>query len=298
MRGLLIAVRPMYLGGGLVLFALGALLGRGPHTPRALLGAQPLALALGTVVVVLVHVITHYVNDAEDVETDARSEPTALTGGSRAIQRGLVTPARLLRVSAGLAAVVGGIAAYELALGDRLAAALDLAILLFGYAYSGRPFMLGRRGLSEVDAALVMGVLVPLAGAHAAGGIDRATWAVTAVLFVETVFARLCTAFPDLQADRDTGKRTIPALVGARGSVVAFVVIGALVAVLGLALAPYLPSPGWQRVRAVGVALAALATAGVIATGVAARRPIVTPLLGVIAYGFSQAVLLAAAWVR
>jgi 1,4-dihydroxy-2-naphthoate octaprenyltransferase len=299
MHGLLIAIRPMYLGGGLLLFALGAVLAGGPRALLDLLhpGApHALALALGTIVVVLVHVITHYVNDAEDVETDELSDPTAFTGGSRAIQRGLVTPARLLRVSAGLAVVTAAIAAFELARGDRGAAALYLAILCFGYAYSGRPFMLGRRGLSEVDAALVMGVLVPLAGAHAAGGINRATWAAAGVLFVETVFARLCTAFPDLDADRDTGKRTIPAIVGARGSVWVFAAIAVLIGGVGLALAPLLPAPTWQRARAVGVALAALAGAGAIASGLARRRPSVMPLLGVTAYGFSQAVLLATAW--
>lgn len=299
MRGLLIAIRPMYLGGGLVLFALGAALSggvRGLRDLRELDGPRALALVLGTVVVVLVHVITHYVNDAEDVATDEISDPTAFTGGSRAIQRGLVTPARLLRVSAGLAVATAAIAAFELARGDRVAAALYLAILLFGYAYSGRPFMLGRRGLSEVDAALVMGVLVPLAGAHAAGGINRATWAVAGVLFFETVFARLCTAFPDLDADRDTGKRTIPAVVGARGSVWVFAAVGLLIAGVGLALAPLLPSPAWQRARALAVALAALGGAWAIASGWAKRRPLVMPLLGVTAYGFSQAVLLVTAW--
>jgi 1,4-dihydroxy-2-naphthoate octaprenyltransferase len=299
MRGLLIAIRPMYLGGGLLLFALGAALADGPRDLQALLdlrAPRTLALALGTIVVVLVHVITHYVNDAEDVETDERSDPTAFTGGSRAIQRGLVTPGRLLRVSAALGVATAAIAAFELARGDRVAAALYLAILFFGYAYSGRPFMLGRRGLSEVDAALVMGVLVPLAGAHAAGGINRATWAAAGVLFVETVFARLCTAFPDLDADRETGKRTIPAIVGARGSVWVFAAVGLLVAGVGLALAPLLPSPAWQRARALGVALAALGGAWAIGSGLAKRRPLVMPLTGVVAYGFSQVVLLATAW--
>ncbi len=288
MHGLLVAARPLYLGGGLLLYALGAALAAGPR--------DRVGLALGTLVVVLVHVLTHWVNDAEDVVTDAESDPTALTGGSRAIQRGLVTPRRLLIGSAWLAALVGATGLVDLARGDRLGAALHLAILLFGYAYSGRPFMLGRRGLSEVDAALVMGVLVPLAGAHAGGGITRTTGALVAVLFVETVFARLCTAFPDLAPDRATGKRTIPAMVGERGSVVAFVLVAVLVVAIGLGAASSLPSPALQRVRAVVVALAPLAAAIAIASGLSARRRIVTPLIGVVGYGTSQALLLASAW--
>jgi 1,4-dihydroxy-2-naphthoate octaprenyltransferase len=290
MLGLLIAVRPLYLGGGLVLLAIGAALADGPRDARA--------LAIGALVVVLVHVITHYVNDAEDVVTDAQSSPTALTGGSRAIQRGLTTPARLLRVSAALAVIVTVIGVAEIAAGDRLAGALHLAILFFGYAYSGRPFTLGRRGMSELDSALVMGALVPLAGAQAAGGINRAACAAAGVLFVETVLARLCTAYPDLEADRATGKRTIPAMVGRRGSVVVFVLMGLAIVAAGLALAPLLPAPGWQRARAFAAGAGALGGAAAMVSGLGARRPVVMPVIGVLVYAMSQAVLLGAALTR
>jgi 1,4-dihydroxy-2-naphthoate octaprenyltransferase len=290
MRGLLVAVRPMYLGGGLLLYAIGAAMAGAPYDARA--------IARGLIVVVLVHVITHYVNDAEDVATDAQADPTAFTGGSRAIQRGLTTPRALMRASALLSAIVVAIALVELAMGDRVAAALHALILLFGYAYSGRPFMLGRRGMSEVDAALVMGVLVPLAGAHAARGIDRATWAIAGVLFIDTVFARLCTAFPDLDVDRATGKYTIPALVGVRGTVVVFAVVGALIAVVGIALAPSLPSPGVQRVRALAVASVALLGALAVGSGFAQRRRASMPLIGIVGYAITQFTLLATALMR
>jgi 1,4-dihydroxy-2-naphthoate octaprenyltransferase len=290
MIGLLVAVRPLYLGGGLVLLAIGAALAGGPADWRR--------LGIGALVVVLVHVITHYVNDAEDVATDALASPTALTGGSRAIQRGLVTPAQLLRVSAVLAVIVALIGIAEIAAGDRLAGALHLLILLFGYAYSGRPFTLGRRGMSELDSALVMGLLVPLAGAEAAGGINVAAGAAAAILFVETVLARLCTAYPDLDADRETGKRTIPAMVGPRGSVVVFALMGAAIIAVGLALAPLLPAPGWQRARAIAVGAGALLGAAAMLSGLAARRRVVMPLLGVVVYAVSQAVLLGSALTR
>ncbi len=290
MHGLFVAARPLFLGGGLLLFVLGVLTGAG--------SGDPLRCALGLLVVVLVHILTHYVNDAEDVATDAQSDPTALTGGSRAIQRGLVTPALLLRASAWLAGLVGGVAVVDLLLGDWLAALLHLATLLFGYAYSGRPFQLGRRGCSELDAALVMGVLVPLAGAHARGGINRATWALCAVLFVETIFARLSTAYPDLEADRATGKRTIPALVGARGSVLVFAAVGIAIAVVGLLLAEQLPFPAWQRARALAVAAACFAAVGAIGSSLATRRRLTVPLLGFLAYAVSLATLAATTWRR
>lgn len=286
LRGFVVAIRPFYLLGGLVLFALGALSAQGPR--------RPLSLALGAVVVALVHTIAHYVNDAEDVATDALARPTALTGGSRAIQRGLVSPSHLLGASAVLAALVTVISVVVALAGDVGSAALFMAILAGGYAYSGRPFSLGRRGLGELDTALVMGVLTPLAGAHAGGGISRQSAAVAAILALETVLARLCTAFADIDADRTTGKLTLPVLLGPRLTAVAYVVIAALVGALAVALLSWLPAPSLQLARAAVVMACSLAAAALIATGRADRSPMALPLLGVLAYGCSQTSLGAA----
>ncbi|MBX3249370.1 MAG: prenyltransferase [Myxococcales bacterium] len=287
LRGLGVAVRLPYLIGGLLLFGLGAAVGEGT------LSALP--FALGAVVVALVHTITHYVNDAEDVATDELSEATLFTGGSRAIQRGLVSARQLRVVSAWLAVVTLGLALVVAALGELRSAALWLAMLAGGYAYSGRPFMLGRRGLGELDVAVVMGLLVPLAGAEAAGGVGPRALAVAAIVFVEAFIARLSTAYPDLQADRATGKRTLVVLVGARGAAVAFVISAAVVLAVGVAAAPWLPWPDLQRARALLVAIFAVAAAGAILSGYAERQRVVVPVLGVLAFGLTQAVLLVAA---
>lgn len=287
MRGFVVAARPRYLPGGLLPYALGVVLGRG--------AARPAAVFAGAAVVVFVHTVTHWVNDADDAETDAlTASPTMFTGGSRAIQRGLVTPERLLRGARALSVAVLGIALLEVAVGDPIAAALHLAILGFGYAYSGAPFVLGRRGLGEADTALVMGVLVPLAGAHAGGGVSPVVWAVSALLFAETVVARLGTAWPDWEADRATNKRTLPVLLGRRRCAVAFAGAAALVALAGLLAAPSLPWPGWQRANAIAFASVAAIMAWLVGSGRAERRPIVLPLLGAGAWGASVLGLLVA----
>jgi 1,4-dihydroxy-2-naphthoate octaprenyltransferase len=172
LRGLLTASRLLYLPGGLLLYLLGVLMSARVEALKTL------PVALGAFVIVLVHVITHFVNDAEDVLTDDQTEhPTAFTGGSRAIQLGLVTPAGLKRAADALASCVGVVLVFEVVVtGDWVAAALYLGILVLGYGYSGRPFMFGRRGLGELVTATVMGVLVPVAGAHAARGLGRPCW--------------------------------------------------------------------------------------------------------------------------
>lgn len=284
MYGLLLAARLLYLPGGLLVYCVGVALGRG--------GGAPGAIACGALVVVLVHVLTHFVNDAEDVVTDERTAaPTAFYGGSRAIQRGLVTPRRLLRASLWLAAAVAGLAGLLVAFGDWGGAGLALAMMGLGYAYSGRPFTLGRRGLGEVDAALVMGVLVPLAGAHAAGGVTPTLWAVLPVFFFEIVLGRLCTAYPDLAADRDTGKRTLPVILGPRGSAAGFGLAAVLIAVLGQWTAAALPHPTWQRAATLVVALSGFGLAWLVGSGQAERRPTLLPMIGFPACGVHLFVL-------
>jgi 1,4-dihydroxy-2-naphthoate polyprenyltransferase len=283
LHGLFVSARLFYLGGGLALYALGALLGRG--------GGSAAALLLGGAVVTLVHLLTHFVNDAEDVDTDAQTlEPTALTGGSRAIQRGLITPAQLLRASAVLAVGVLGLVLAAALQGDFLGAALYLGMLVLGYAYSGRPFALGTRGLGELTAATVMGLLVPLAGAHAAGGITSEAWSVVPLLVLMTVFARLCTAYPDIAADRATRKWTVPALLGPRASAVAFGAVAVAIAVAGA-----LGSAPGGMLAAIAAGAAALVVAALVATGKVHRAPVVAPVLGTLGYGSGLLILAAAA---
>ncbi len=291
MRGFVVAARPLYLPGGLLLYAIGVALGRGPRD-----GA---AIAAGAVVVTVVHVLTHFVNDAADVVTDDRTaSPTVFNGGSRAIQRGLVTPRELHLAAAALAALVLLLAAMEAAHGLPRLAALHLAILVLGYAYSGAPFAFGRRGLGEVVTALVMGVLVPVAGAEAAGGATAQTLALTLPLFAETAFARLSTAYPDLAVDRATAKWTLPAWLGERRASLAFGAVALAIAAAGLAVAPALPAPGWQRACALAVASAAALVAWLVGSGRAARRPILVPLVGLGVYGASLVVVLAVCLAR
>lgn len=289
-RGLLVAARLLYLPGGLLFYALGVLLGKGR--------AAPTEIALGLVAVTLVHLITHYVNDAEDVLTDALTEqPTALTGGSRAIQRGLTTPARLLRASAWLAAVVVLLVVVEALRGELATAGLFAGMLVFGYSYSGRPLMLGRRGLGELTAAGVMGGLVPLAGAEAAGGATPALFATVGLLVVQTFFARLSTAYPDLDADVATRKWTLTALLGWRGSALAFAVAGVASGVVGVALGRDAPGALGRGVSGLVVGVAALALAVLAGAGVARRRAVVVPALGLAACGLGLAILLVTALV-
>jgi 1,4-dihydroxy-2-naphthoate octaprenyltransferase len=118
------------------------------------------------------------------------------------------------------------------------------------------------------------------------------------VLFVETVFARLSTAYPDLDPDGRTGKRTLAVLLGPRHVPLAFVAIACVMLVLTATVAPFLPEPAWQRASFLGVALAAAAIAWIIHSGRGAKTPVLVPMIAIGAYGASLTTLLLASWRR
>jgi 1,4-dihydroxy-2-naphthoate octaprenyltransferase len=291
-RGLVVATRPQYLPGAIVLYGIGTLLGEG--------AAVPWRVAFGIVVVTLVHIVTHYVNDAEDVATDEVTEnPTFATGGSRAIQRGLITPAQLMRASAWLSAAVVLACGVLAANGHIAEATVGLAMLGLGYSYSGRPLMLGRRLLGELDAALVMGLLVPLAGALAAGGPSPIFVPIATIFVVQTLLGRLATAYPDLEADRSTQKWTVTAVLGHRWSVVAFVATGVALAALAELVTGSLPSPLTMRLSVWVTAAAALSIAVLIGVGEArGTRGVRVPILAIGSYAISLTAITAALWLR
>ncbi len=285
--GLIVSARFNFLSGGIALYAIGVLFGRG--------SARPLDVAIGIVAVSLVHIITHLVNDAEDVITDEQtSNPTLLNGGSRAIQRGLVTPAQLRWASLVLSVAVLVISIVAAILGQPLAALLFMAMLGLGYSYSGPPLMLGRHGLGELTAGLVMALFVPMAGALAAGGFTPGLWAVVPLLVAQTIFARFCTAFPDIEADRQTRKWTIPALAGPRGAAIAFAGIAAIILVIGLVVGPSLDAYAARRTSAIVVALAGFLIAALIATGRVERHPVIVPVIGFLAFGAGMVLIVVA----
>jgi 1,4-dihydroxy-2-naphthoate polyprenyltransferase len=273
MYGLLVSARPFYLPGGLLLYVLGVLVGPDP--------IQAWAVAMGLVLVTLIHALTHFVNDAEDVATDnATDDPTMFTGGSRAIQRGLTTVARLRHASWAIAVIVVALIIAMALAGDWIAALLFGAILLLSYSYSGPPLMLGRYGLGELTAAGVMAFLVPLAGSCAAGGFSAELWPLVALLFAQTFFARMCTAYPDIEADRATGKWTLTALLGERGSAYAFLAVAFANFLAGAVVGTAQLSSDARLASGSVVALAAGFIAILIATKRAKEKRVVVPMIG------------------
>ncbi len=216
--------RPLFLGGGFILFGLGAVIaafhGHAIDVRRYVLGQGA---------VTAFQLMTHYANDYFDFAADqANLTPTRWSGGSRVLVAG-----ELPRKVALIAAVV--LAAIGIAISAVLVADAGLSIVptLVGMAalawmYSAPPVRLCARGLGEVTTAIVVTGLVPwLAFTLQAPDLRGASDLLLAIapLAVLQVAMLVAIEFPDADGDGATGKRTLVVRLGAERSAKLYVML-------------------------------------------------------------------------
>ncbi|MHB8785141.1 MAG: 1,4-dihydroxy-2-naphthoate octaprenyltransferase [Thauera sp.] len=248
------AIRPRTLGMAVAPVALGVAL--------AFAGADRLdwaVLAATLACALLIQIGTNLYNDAVDFErgTDhpARLGPLRVTlagwASAAEVKRGALLCLLLALALGAWLSVVGGLPIL----------AIGLASLVAGWAYSGGPRPISHTPLGELFVLLFFGVFA-VAGSHwlqarALGAID-----VVAGLAVGGPAAAvlLVNNFRDLDGDLRAGRRTLAALVGARG---AWWIYAAL-----LLLAPL----AWVVIAAAGLPGAVLGLLGAPALLRLARR--------------------------
>src|SRR5438094_3284432 len=97
--------RPLFLGGGFLLFGLGAAIAR--TSGHAIDGGD---YALGQLAVTAFQLMTHYANDYFDYDADrANATPTTWSGGSRVLSDGEL-PREIALIAAIVLATLGGVA--------------------------------------------------------------------------------------------------------------------------------------------------------------------------------------------
>jgi len=225
--------RPIFLGGGIILYALGALIAR--------FEGYTLELGIylvGQLFVTSLQLMTHYLNEYWDVEVDHLSTSrTMFSGGS-----GVLAEGGLSRKTAYMAAMV------SLAVGSGAAAWLILQyhagpsvwavmalIFLGAYFYSSPPLSLVGRGYGELTTSVVVAGLVPTLG-HLLQA-DQPSWLIllAVVPLVALHYAMIVAfEFPDLASDEAAGKRTLLVRLGRQRG--AWVHNALLVLVFGLVL--------------------------------------------------------------
>lgn len=153
-----------------------------------------------------------FANDCADEAHDRLNPtPTWLSGGSRVLVDGQLTPRALRQAAVGMA-VLAVLCAGTLACLSAAWVLLPLAGagLLLLWAYSFAPLRLSYRGGGELLQVVGLGVVLPLMGyAAGTGGLLGFPWLLWGTLLPLQAALALATTLPDETGDRLGDKRTL-----------------------------------------------------------------------------------------
>lgn len=162
---------------------------------------------------VLNHLFIVFANDYADRDADAlNTAPTLVSGGSRVLPEGKLSPAALLHGAWVSWTLMLSIAAGSAWFGRRwdLVPLVAVAGVLM-HAYSFRPLRLSYRGHGEWLQALGTGAVLPAIGyVMQAGSLARMPWPAMLGPVCIGLAGNVLTALPDTAFDRAAGKRTLP----------------------------------------------------------------------------------------
>jgi 1,4-dihydroxy-2-naphthoate polyprenyltransferase len=185
------------------------------------------AFVLALLGCILIHLGANMSNDYFDSqsETDAKNlSASAYSGGSRVIQEGLLS-ARQILAAAITCIVLGSLIGMWLVVTQHNLPLVVIGVIgvFCAWFYTAAPLRLGYKGLAEVLNGVSFGPLVAM-GAFA---VQAPLWSTTA--FVASVPPGILLAavlmineFPDHDADKAVGKRTIVVLLGKPRAVLVF----------------------------------------------------------------------------
>lgn len=248
LQGTWLATRPQFVLASLV----PALIGQSAAVYDGA-SYDPVAGMVTIVGVMAIHAGANAFNDCHDVDSDSinRDHISPFSGGSRVLQRGLLTPGQQQ-----ILALV--LIAFGMLCGLWLLRFAGIGLLWVGvggiflaWAYSAPPLRLSGRGLGEMTVGAAFGILVPLGSYMVLAG--QAAWSAVAAglpyaLLISAVL--IAAQFPDRMADARSGKRNWIVRLGpergrvlyaavavlAWGSLIVLVAAGAMPSAVALAL--------------------------------------------------------------
>jgi putative NADPH-quinone reductase/1,4-dihydroxy-2-naphthoate octaprenyltransferase len=188
---------------------------------------------------------TVFANDLFDFPSDRRNRHHGpFNGGSRVLVAGrLSRPSLVTGIASGLIAALACAGALLDAgiSGAALMALLAMTVLALGYTMP--PLKLCWRGFGEIDVGLTHSLGVMLCGYLLQGGDwrDGFPWLASLPLFLSILPSIMLAGFPDLEADRAAGKRTLAVRLGHR-RILKLAMLPALAAAVTLALVKDLPA--------------------------------------------------------
>jgi 1,4-dihydroxy-2-naphthoate octaprenyltransferase len=161
------------------------------------------------------HLGTNIFNDYFDHDSgvdEANFTPTPFSGGSRVIQRGLLSPQAVFRLGLGAYVIGSLVGLYLVYLGGPVIFVLGLAGFLLGYLYTAPPVRLAHHGVGELAVAIGFGPLI-VVGAYYVQSGRFSLEALLASLPVAFLIGAVLyiNEFPDRLWDTHAGKLTLVA---------------------------------------------------------------------------------------
>ncbi len=189
-------VVPLVLGQALAFAALG----------RFAPGSMALAAGFG----VLAQLVIVFFNDLADRETDRLNTTYArMSGGSRVLPQGKLTPARLQRAALVAVAALAIFSVVVALTGRPWLPVFAVATVLLVWAYNFAPLRLVYSGHGELVQGLGTGVVLPLVGySMQAGTLAGFHWPALVPMMLLGYIGNMLSALPDEPSDRVAGKRT------------------------------------------------------------------------------------------
>lgn len=228
---------------------------------------------LALVATVCVHAASNVLNDVGDetIGTDRRNEERIYpyTGGSRFIQTGILTQQRMARLGIALL-VIAALAGLALFFEKGPVVLLfGLAGIALGVLYSLGPVKLSSIGLGETAVAVAFGVL-PVTGAAWLQGAPINTALLLFSLPVSAWVAAilLINEVPDIKADGDSGKNTLPVRLGLSGTAGLYFAIQLAAALFVILLSAHQSLPMLAPLAPLALLVLAWRAAGAIRIGV------------------------------
>lgn len=214
LKTLFLATRPQFLP------AIAVPVGLGGAVAWSFSGAfSPVFFAISLFAALCYHAGMNVLNDYYDFKNGAdalnKSPLTPFAGGSRFIQKRLLTPKETLFLGAGCVAA-GTVAGLYLAwAATPLILAVGALGLLSGYFYSAPPLFLAGRGLGEATVGMNFGLLTVVGSCMVQTKVFSLE-AALASLPLSFLIAALLMAneFPDFESDRLAGKRNLIVRLG------------------------------------------------------------------------------------
>ena len=228
--------RPVILQGGILAYSLGVTMG---YAQQGFVDWE--RAIIGLAITELANLVAHYADEYADVDTDSLTRRTHFSGGSGVLPSGVVPAVWALYAAWVLTITTIGLTVWSVLSGTlSWHIAWIIGVGLFGgWFYSMPPLAFERRGLGEIDNAVLGAFLMPLMGfTTQTGEPSLAAFVNLTPIFSIVMVGLIGVHWADRLADAAVGKRSLVVIVGER---IRYVHYGfaALAYVLALVLAAY-----------------------------------------------------------